>query len=193
MKMNKVALLLLSSVFATPAAFAETPHFNYVSGGYLNADLDGDDANGWTLDGSKLLGDNFFVSGQYKTVGDSEDGLDVDLNWLSAGVGYRTAMSESTDFYGLVTYENIETEVSYSGSDFSDDENGYGLSAGVRSMLTDSIEIDGRLGYIDIADDSETAITLGARYYVNTNFSVGTSYTTIDDLDYISLTARYSF
>ena len=60
-------------------------------------------------------------------------------------------------------------------------------------MLTDSIEIDGRLSYIDIADDSETAITLGARYYVNTNFSVGTSYTTIDDLDYISLTARYSF
>ena len=56
MKMNKVALLLLSSVFVTPAAFAETPNFNYVSGGYLNADFDGDDLNGWTLDGSKLLG-----------------------------------------------------------------------------------------------------------------------------------------
>ena len=75
----------------------------------------------------------------------------------------------------------------------SDDENGYGLSVGVRSMLTDSIEIDGRLSYIDIADDSETAITLGARYYVNTNFSLGTRYTTREDLDYISLTARYSF
>ncbi|MCQ8891150.1 porin family protein [Pseudoalteromonas carrageenovora] len=193
MKTNKIAILLFTAAVASPAVLAESPNFNYVSAGYLNGDIDGDDADGWTLDGSTLLGENFFLSGQYQTVGNSDDGLDVDLNWLSAGAGYRTAISASTDFYGLLTYENVEAEASYRGNSASEDENGYGLSIGVRSMLSDSIELDGRLGYIDIEDESETSITLGARYYMNKNFSIGANYTTIDELDLVSLTARYSF
>ena len=193
MKTNKIAILLFTAAVASPAVLAESPNFNYVSAGYLNGDIDGDDADGWTLDGSTLLGENFFLSGQYQTVGNSDDGLDVDLNWLSAGVGYRAAISASTDFYGLLTYENVEAEASYRGNSASEDENGYGLSIGVRSMLSDSIELDGRLGYIDIEDESETSITLGARYYMNKNFSIGANYTTIDELDLVSLTARYSF
>jgi hypothetical protein len=38
MKMNKTALLLLTTLVASPAALAEqTPNFNFVSGGYLTA------------------------------------------------------------------------------------------------------------------------------------------------------------
>lgn len=193
MKTNKIAILLFTAVVASPAALAESPNFNYVSAGYLDGDIDGDDADGWTFDGSTLLGENFFLSGQYQTVGNSDDGVDVDFNWLSAGLGYRTAISASTDFYGLVTYENVEVEASYRGSSISDDENGYGLSVGIRSMVSDNIELDGRLGYIDIADESETSFTVGARYYFNNNFSLGANYTTLDGLDLVGLTARYSF
>ncbi|XQF92615.1 outer membrane beta-barrel protein [Pseudoalteromonas espejiana] len=193
MKTNKIAILLFTAAVASPAALAESPNFNYVSAGYLDGDIDGDDADGWTFDGSTLLGENFFLSGQYQTVGNSDDGVDVDFNWLSAGLGYRTAISASTDFYGLVTYENVEVEASYRGSSISDDENGYGLSVGVRSMVSDNIELDGRLGYIDIADESETSFTVGARYYFNNNFSLGANYTTLDELDLVGLTARYSF
>lgn len=182
-----------TAVVASPAALAESPNFNYVSAGYLDGDIDGDDADGWTFDGSTLLGENFFLSGQYQTVSNSDDGVDVDFNWLSAGLGYRTAISASTDFYGLVTYENVEVEASYRGSSISDDENGYGLSVGVRSMVSGNIELDGRLGYIDIADESETSFTVGARYYFNNNFSLGANYTTLDELDLVGLTAHYSF
>lgn len=193
MKMNKVSLLLLTTLVASPIAFAKTPNFNFVSGGYLDGDIDGEGADGWTIDGSTLVSENVFLSGQYQTVGDSENGLDVDINWLSAGVGYRTAISASTDFYGLVTYENLEAEASYRGNSASEDENGYGLSVGVRSMVSDSIELDGRLGYIDIADESETSISVGARFHMNESFSFGANYTSLDDLDLISATVRYSF
>ncbi|MCK8103329.1 outer membrane beta-barrel protein [Pseudoalteromonas sp. 2CM36K] len=194
MKMNKAALLLLTTLVASPIALAEqTPNFNFVSGGYLDADIDGESADGWTIDGSKLVSENVFLSGQYQTVGDSVNGADFDINWLSAGVGYRTAISSSTDFYGLLTYENIELEASYAGRSESEDENGYGLSVGLRSMVSESFELDGRLGYVDIDDDSETSISVGARYYINENVSFGANYTSLDDLDLISATVRYSF
>ncbi|MDC9513877.1 outer membrane beta-barrel protein [Pseudoalteromonas sp. CST5] len=193
MKKNKIAILLVTAVITSPAAFAESPNFNYVAAGYLDGDIDGDDADGWTFDGSTLLGENFFLSGQYQTLGNSDDGVDVDLNWLSAGIGYRTAIGANTDFYGLATYENVELEASYRGSNASNDENGYSLSVGVRSMVSDNIELDGRVGNVDIADESETSFSVGARYYINNNVSLGANYTSLDELDLVSLTARYSF
>lgn len=193
MNKNKIALLLLSTIIASPAVLAETPNFNFVSGGYLNTDIDDElDGDGITLDGSVLVSENVFLSGQYQTVDFSDDGVDLDLNWLSAGIGYRMAVSANTDVYGLATYENIETEASYYGSSLSDDENGYGFTAGVRSLVTSNIELDGQIGYIDI-DDSDTFLSAGARYYFNKNFSVGANYKTLDDIDLVSLTARYSF
>lgn len=61
MKKNKIAILLVTAVITSPATFAESPNFNYVDAGYLDGDIDGDDADGWTFDGSTLLGENFFL------------------------------------------------------------------------------------------------------------------------------------
>ena len=86
MNKNKIALLLLSTIIASPAVLAETPNFNFVSGGYLNTDIDNElDGDGITLDGSVLVSENVFLSGQYQTVDFSDDGVDLDLNWLPHG------------------------------------------------------------------------------------------------------------
>lgn len=60
-------------------------------------------------------------------------------------------------------------------------------------MVSDNIELDGRVGNVDIADESETSFSVSARYYINNNVSLGANYTSLDELDLVSLTARYSF
>lgn len=55
MKTNKIAILLFTAAVASPAVLAESPNFNYVSAGYLDGDIDGDDADGWTLDELDLV------------------------------------------------------------------------------------------------------------------------------------------
>ena len=108
-----------------------------------------------------------------------------DFNQLSLGLGYRMAASSNTDVYGVVSYEEAELE------DY--DENGYGLTAGIRSRVTPNIELDGGVSYIDLDDDDDTYLNLGASYYFTPAAAVSVSYRTSDDNDIMGVSARYSF
>jgi hypothetical protein len=201
--MNKVFLgaAVLLSVASTQVMAG--PNWNQASASYLSADIgDNDDIDGLGLSGTKLLNSNFFLAGSYssltlETFNAFGYEVDADLNFLSLGVGARKAVAGNTDIYGIVSYEKIDLSVSTGFGGFYsaavDDESGYGLRIGVRSMMTPKVEVNGEISYIDVLDDAETGFGFGAAYYFTNQFSAGAGYNTSDDIDTLNLTATFNF
>jgi len=119
--------------------------------------------------------------------------VNVDFNTLSVGLGYRHAISSNSDLFGLVSYEDIEVEASFKEKSRDVSDNGYGLQAGIRSLVTQNIELSGSITYIDIAEESETGFNVLAMYHLTNQFSVGAGYSKTDDVDSLSLSAVLFF
>ena len=187
---------ILASIFGALSlnAFAASPSYDFVKAGYVQADIEdaGDfEPSGFQIQGFKSLNENVYLTGRYGQLGEDVSGVDIDLDYVSAGVGYRYGLTQNTDFFGEVTYEyvNIDVELdSISG----EDDNGYGITAGIRSMLSEQFELRGAIRYIDIEDD-ETAFEIGADYFFTPQLSFGATYVIADDVDLLGVSARYTF
>ena len=187
---------ILASIFGVLSlnAFAASPSYDFVKAGYVQADIEdaGDfEPTGFQIQGFKSLNENVYLTGRYGQLGEDVSGVDIDLDYASAGVGYRYGLTQNTDFFGEVTYEyvNIDVELdSISG----EDDNGYGITAGIRSMLSEQFELRGAIRYIDIEDD-ETAFEIGADYFFTPQLSFGATYVIADDVDLLGVSARYTF
>ncbi|MEC9334158.1 MAG: outer membrane beta-barrel protein [Pseudomonadota bacterium] len=187
---------ILASIFGALSlnTFAASPSYDFVKAGYVQADIEdaGDfEPSGFQIQGFKSLNENVYLTGGYGQLGEDVSGVDIDLDYASAGVGYRYGLTQNTDFFGEVTYEyvNIDVELdSISG----EDDNGYGITAGIRSMLSEQFELRGAIRYIDIEDD-ETAFEIGADYFFTPQFSFGATYVIADDVDLLGVSARYTF
>lgn len=196
-KMKKVVLtsILLLSVSSIQAA--ESVRWDSASLSYQSVDLDGDKLTGFGVSGTKLIGENIFIAGSYSSVSDDvevfDSKLDFDFNTLSVGFGYRHEISGNTDFFGIVSYEDREVEVSFQGDSDDVSDNGYGLQAGIRSLVSEKIELSGSLSYIDIADESDTIFNVSAMYHFTNQFSVGAGYSKSDDADSLNLSAILFF
>lgn len=198
--MKKVLLgtALMLTVAATPAV-AATPNWNEVSISYFDVSDDFDDESGFGISGTKLLNSNFFVTGSYSTFTvNTFDAfgfdIDEDFNFLSLGLGARKAVAGNTDIFGTVSYEYAEYAVS---SGFASrtvaDNNGYSLTAGVRSMVTPKVELTAAIDYVEFDDESETGFGVEAAYHFTNKFAAGVGFHNSDDVDTISLNATMKF
>lgn len=192
--------LLVSTLLACSglAQAAESPRWDSATVSYQSVDLDGETFSGFGLSAFKLISDDFFATGSYSNTSDDitiyeSAKVDLDLDMLSIGFGYRYELTPNTDFFGIVSYEDIELESSYLGNSLSNGDNGYGLEAGVRSMVTADIELKGSIKYINIDGSSETALNVAAVYNFTEQFAASIGYSKSDDLDVLSIAAVYYF
>ena len=187
---------ILASIFGALSlnAFAASPSYDFVKAGYVQADIEaaGDfEPSGFQIQGFKSLNENVYLTGRYGQLGEDVSGVDIDLDYASAGVGYRYGLTQNTDFFGEVTYEYVNLDIELD-SISGEDDNGYGITAGIRSMLSEQFELRGAIRYIDIEDD-ETAFEIGADYFFTPQFSFGATYVIADDIDLLGVSARYTF
>ncbi len=174
----------LFSVFATTAVFAEQPSFNLIEGGYSHYSLDDEDGDGFIIRGSVELTDNIYLQGEASeiTIDNAlENALpndDLDLSYQTFGVGFKTGINDNTAVFGSVNYLNSEADLLGN----SNSEDGYTLSAGVRSMITDSTELYGEITHIEL-DGSATELKVGARQYLTENVGVFAEYAKMDNGD----------
>ena len=187
---------ILASIFGALSlnAFAASPSYDFVKAGYVQADIEdaGDfEPTGFQIQGFKSLNENVYLTGRYGQLGEDVSGVDIDLDYVSAGVGYRYGLTQNTDFFGEVTYEYVNLDIELD-SISGEDDNGYGITAGIRSMLSEQFELRGAIRYIDIEDD-ETAFEIGADYFFTPQFSFGATYVIADDVDLLGVSARYTF
>jgi len=170
--MIRKALYTTLLLLAGPAMAADIS-YNYVQLDYAfitledvlpGVDVDGD---GPGISGSFEVGDSWFAGVGYRTIGFD---FDVDIDQTSAGLGFHTPLSGNTDFFATLSY----LWVNASGGGGSANEAGYGVSIGVRGMVTDNFELDGVLGYSDLGDGADsTTFGAAAIYNFTDTFSLG--------------------
>lgn len=100
-------------------------------------------------------------------------------------------MSNGADFFATLSY--LRAEVSASGFG-SAEEDGYGATVGVRSMLNDQVELHGSIGYSDLGDGADgTAFNVGALYSFTDSFALGLDIGLDEDVTQYGLGARFYF
>lgn len=175
--------LVLGTVLAfSAAANAEGPSYSYIEAGYQEVDLDAGgginaDGDGYGVAGSVAVSDNWFIFASYS---DFDLESVIDLSSLSAGAGYHSAISGRTDWFAALSYETAEVSAPGFGSF---DDNGYGVTLGLRSMVSESLELYGNVGYVDLGDGADgTAFGAGLWYTVAGNFALGLGASFDDDV-----------
>lgn len=186
------AALPLSSLAQEPAATRpQSPQFDYsyVELAYDESDLDLGpvdlDGDGLTLSGSFEINDEWHAYASYGSA-DLDFGIDVDT-W-ALGAGYVFPLKEDVDVYGRVLYIDVNADAGPAAAD----EDGLGLQFRIRARVTEEVELEGGIQYVDLAD-SDTSLQAGARYHFSEAFSAGIGVTFAGDTDGIGINARYSF
>ncbi len=167
-KSLSIALLLL----AGPALAADIS-YNYGQLGYQwttledvlpGLDVDGD---GFGFGGAFEVGDSGFIQAGYQHT--SFD-FGITFEQISVGIGYHAALSQRTDFFAALSYVKAEVLVVGGGSA---SENGYGATIGVRGMVTEKLELDGAISYVDLGNGADgTAFGAAAIYNFTDIFSL---------------------
>lgn len=169
MKKSLLALTLLAALpFAASAA--EGISYNYLQGGYVATQGDGDaDADGWGLDGSVAIHPNFHLFGAFSN--QKIDDTSIDFDQWRVGVGYNHEIAPTVDLVTRVAYEKFDAG---SGFDFD----GWSAEVGARAALTSNFEGYAMAGYEDYEDNGLAEIDgdfygrLGAQVKFNQNWGL---------------------
>jgi Ax21 family sulfation-dependent quorum factor len=173
MKRTLLALTLLAALpFAASAA--EGVSYNYVQGGYVATDADGGlDADGYGIDGSVAIHDNFHLFGGFSQ--QEIDDTNVDVDQWRLGVGYNYGLGDKADLVTRVAYEKFDAG---SGFDFD----GYSAEVGVRGAMAKNFEGYVFAGYEDYEDfDGDFYGRVGATVKFNDNWSLNGDVKISDD------------
>lgn len=173
--MNKLITSAIAIIGLTStAAYAEPPSFNKFELGYeitKDGESKENDYDGLTFRGSYEFMDNLYVTGTYSDQTQSEKSEFTDekfnLDSYSLGAGFYLPLGESNAFYLEASYADIEFEI----GDYSESFDGYVASAGIRSMVTDELEIYSGLSHLDF-ETQATELNVGTRYHFTENFGV---------------------
>lgn len=191
--MKKLLIIgAMLSAFSAQSVLADQPSFTYIEGGYSRMDTDGfdKDADGYILRGSADVSDMVYLNSSYsdisrKTIANG----DVDLKIKSIGLGLKFPIDENTAFFTEANY--LDAKVN--SRTYSDTEDGYELSVGLRSMVSDSTELYGKLTNTKF-DSNFSSMTVGAKQYFTDNIGVFAEYTRNDfDTQNVNIGVSYKF
>lgn len=200
MTTNGVSRALLATALLLPAIAAaqqsstrpQSPSFNYSYAelAYDESDFDVGgaeiDGDGFTLSGSFEINEDWHAFASY---GNSDLDFGIDIDTWTLGAGYAFPLRQDIDIYGRVLYINQDIDVPGFGDS---DEDGLGLQARIRALVTDDLEVEGGIQHLDVGD-SDTSLQVGARYHFTPSFSAGIGLTFGGDTDGLGINARYSF
>jgi len=192
---------LVAIAVAGNSLAADGPRYTYAGLGYVNLDFDevngvGADGDGWYLDGSVAVADMVHLFASYADADIDVDDfgfgeISADYSQIVAGLGVNFALSDTVDLVGRVAY--IRADVEALG--FEEDEDGYGLAAGVRAMVLPPLELNAGISYSDLGGDDgdDTSVGIGAVYNFTHMFAVTAGAGFADDTQDVSLGVRLYF
>lgn len=194
-KVVLAATVLLPGLGAAqqPQARPQQPQFSYtfVEIGYDESDFDvrgvrDVDGDGLTVSGAFEITDEWHAFASYGSA-DLDFGLDLDA-W-AIGAGYVFPLRQDIDLYGRVLYLDWDFNVP---GPANRDEDGLGLQARIRARVTNELELEGGIQYVDVGD-ADTSLQALARYHFSESLSAGVGLTLGGDIDGIGINARFSF
>lgn len=180
MKKSLLALTLIAALPFAAAHAQERPNYNYAQAGYTNLNGDDDlDADGFGLEGSVAVAPNWHIFAGTQQLEDKD--FDVGVDEWKLGVGFNYEIGANTDFVARAAYQKLKTDdINFNGVRVANgaDLNGYGVEAGVRSLLTPRFEGYAMAGYEKYSDDDGYQgpeggyARLGGQVKINTNWGV---------------------
>lgn len=192
-------LVAIAAAISTPA-MAENFNYNYVQVGYSTGDVKGigfkGDTSGVSLVASAALNETLFMTGGINNQDLKVGGLNANIDSYKLGIGARTSISNTTDLTASISYLS-ETTLELGAK-----TTGYGLDVGISHKVSDSIEFLAGVGYLrggsqGLPKTGTTSVSIGGRYKINKNFSIGLGYSfaTNKDVDGKGLlvATRYEF
>lgn len=165
------------------ASYAAEPSYQNVNIGYSIIDIDGTstDLTGLTFGGAFRPNEQVLLSFQHARY--KEDSLKV--NTTVIGGSYLHALSNTTDAYGGISLVQASAEL---GSVSSSDSE-LGLNVGITSRISDALQLDGGLGFVD----GDMALSVGGRLFVDPKISIDLSLASGDDSTTTTIGASYIF
>ena len=185
MKKGIIAAAVAAAALSPLAASAEIS-YSYGEIQYVDIDVDAGvfgsaSESGFGLEGSYEINDMFHIGIDFSSVDD--------LDQTTLGFGYHREVGDDASFYADLAWESIDAGA-------AGDDDGYSIELGLRGMVSDTFELQGYIGQIDVGG-SEMFYGLGGRYYFNDNMAVGLGYETIEsfgvEVDTLELGFRYNF
>lgn len=178
----------------TASAWADQPSYSYIEGGYQRIDLDGlglgidVDGDGFGVAGSFEVGEHVYLFGGYSL---TDLGFGIDLKELHIGAGYHVAISDNTSFFTGLSLVRAEVDVGGFGSA---DDDGFGVTIGLRSNISARFEAEGSISYVDLGGGADGLGVSGAAWYRFTDtVSLGFKAGFDEDIVVYGIAARYYF
>ncbi|TLU64242.1 porin family protein [Thalassotalea litorea] len=192
----KIAMAVVLILSASSVQAADSIRWNAISASYQSVDVLDETLTGYGLSFTKqLLDTNAFFLGSATDVSKEFDQFDAELqfNTYNFGFGYKNTITNSLDFYGTITFEKAEAESQVGIIKSTTSENGFGLSAGVRWLLIESIELGGSIGYIEVDRKPSTGLNVSALFHISDSISLGAGYSVAEDVNSYSASAMWFF
>ena len=190
--MLRSTLLIILFAFST-TVYADGFNYSSVTASYGQIDFDdfSSDTDLFGIEGSFAVSESFHVFAGYG-VGEIEDSVSsVDMDQWNVGLGYNNSLSDRIDLVVGLSYEYIE--LSAPGL-ISIDDNGIGLSVGLRMAATENLEVDAGVSYVDFSDGGDnTAFGGGVLYNFTESFAVGANVSFDDDATGYNVGGRFYF
>ena len=197
--MNKFTVLgaITALGFAGPALAQSGPgsiSYSYVEVGYISTEIDdfNVDGDGFGLKGSWGFTDMFHAFAQYS---DLSFDSNIDSSAFEIGAGLNWELSPTIDLIGTVSYLTVEVDASVPGfRSVSADDDGLGVGMGVRALVTNQLEVSGKLNYVEFDDaGDDTTFGVAARYYFTPMFAIGGDINFDDDGTTWIIAGRFDF
>lgn len=186
MKRIGIAVLSAASLLAAGTAAAVEPQWNYGQIGWIQGDgLENDgESDGFKVDGSIGFLENYHFQLSYEDGTFDDYSNDTDWDGYSVKLGYHEAISASgnTQIIANINYFDIDFDED-GGEGYSSSTDGYGLGFGLRSMISERVELEGMINWIkgnwdpdwssNDEDYTDTSLTVGGRYHWMPSLSTG--------------------
>jgi hypothetical protein len=191
MRKSIIAAAVAVMGVAGPALAKDALSYSYVELGYVSSEVDDLNTNGSGLGlrGSYAFTDKFHGFASY-TDQDFND-FDVSVKQLEIGGGTHWSLTPKMDFVATLSYLDISADAAGGGSA---DDNGFGLGAQLRGLVTDTLELRGGLKYANFDESgSDTTAEIGARWDITKMFGLAADVDFNNDGTSWMLGCRFNF
>ena len=162
-----------------------------------SVDIDASDGGGVRFRGSIGTWKNMYAFFNFETSdptvevvvtnnqGEFFDEDTFDLTSIRAGIGYKHSLTFKTDIIAEIGLDSVDYDFgSFAGENFDVDEEDVGAMLGIRSMLTDNLELRAHARYTNVGDvnltekffDSDVLFGVGLGYTMIRGFSITLDY-----------------
>ena len=187
---NIALSVLVCSIGLTSALQAKDLSYNQLDFSVISYDVDDIDvdATGITVDLNAEISEPLYFALTYDLLDFDVTGT-LEQTIFGAGIGAHMSLSNTVDAYGEFQLIKVDLD----GGFMSIDDNGHMFEVGLRSMVSDTLEVAGRFKQESAFDDNVNTFEVKGSLFVDEMIAVGGNLLFGDDYTGLGLGLKLNF